>query len=68
MTPTQLFMAVFAAVLGGGLLAASCVWGFAKYSRLEAEGRQKSPDGTTALIAILMPLGFLFLTLWATFR
>jgi hypothetical protein len=59
MSDPHLFWTIFGSVLGALLLAGMFFWGIAKYSRLEAEGQQGGRDGTTALVCIIMPLGFL---------
>lgn len=61
------FWTVFGAVLGANLLTVAFVWGLREYSRHEQAGTEGSRDSFTPLIGILLPMGFLTLTLYVLF-
>lgn len=57
MTTSDVFAAVFAAVLGANILAGMFFWGMISYSRMEREGRAGEAK-RSIYIAIFMPLIF----------
>lgn len=65
MSEPHLFITIFGAVLGALLLAGAFFWGMVTYTKLERDERQWSKQGNTPLIAMVVPMGFLILSIIA---